>query len=346
MDRRDREATTGHSTAETCQVPCAWRRSFDIVAVLINLVPEFLAVLESSDRFAAFHRYLERHRPVLSAYWHNYVLDLDSMAAEGIMRGALAADRSDLLALLDAANIEQLVQDALSRAEDVLAIDRPTDCYLMVGMGAANAGELVVGGRGVAFVCVEHFTGRANPQTYGLGLPPQLMPLWVGHELAHTVRYTSPDSASDFRRLVHENAGNYDYWSTGSRATLREHLVNEGLAVHAARAVSPGFDDSHYFGYTRRQSTRLREMEATLRRAVASDLDRAALGLRLRYLSGGMSPASRWYNGRILPERSGYYLGYRMTEALVTERGIAAALRAPVEQFQTAEDLARDIHTA
>ena len=72
----------------------------------------------------------------------------------------------------------------------------------MVGLGGANAGELVVGGRGVAFVCLEHFTGRVNPETYGMGLPPDLIPLWIAHELAHTVRYTSPTSASDMRRLV------------------------------------------------------------------------------------------------------------------------------------------------
>ena len=37
------------------------------------------------------------------------------------------------------------------------------DVVLMVGVGAANAGELVVDGRGIAFVCLEHFTGVANP---------------------------------------------------------------------------------------------------------------------------------------------------------------------------------------
>ena len=50
----------------------------------------------------------------------------------------------------------------------------------MVGLGGANAGELVVGGRGVAFICLEHFTGRVNPETYGMGLPPDLIPLWIG----------------------------------------------------------------------------------------------------------------------------------------------------------------------
>jgi len=205
---------------------------------------------------------------------------------------------------------------------------------------------LVVGGRGVAFVCLEHFTGRVNPETYGMGLPSDLIPLWIGHELAHTVRYTSPSSASDMRRLVTDGGGYYDYWSTGSRASLRELLVNEGLAVHAAQAIAPGFAAAEYFGYARRQYHRLREMEAFLRRVVEPELEQSGLGLRLRYLSGGMSPTARLVGGRVLPERSGYYLGYRMTEALVGQRGLAEAVRAPAAEFQAAEDVARGIQTA
>jgi uncharacterized protein YjaZ len=216
----------------------------------------------------------------------------------------------------------------------------------MVGLGGANAGELVVGGRGVAFICLEHFTGRVNPETYGMGLPPDLIPVWIAHELAHTVRYTSPTSASDLRRLVADSGGYYDYWATGSRATLRELLVNEGLAVHAAQGVAPGFDPADYFGYPRRQYHRLREMESFLRRAIEPDLERSGLGLRLRYLSGGMSPSARLVAGRVIPERAGYYLGHRMTEALVSERGLAEALRAAAPDFQAAEDLARGIQTA
>ncbi len=160
------------------------------------------------------------------------------------------------------------------------------------------------------------------------------------------MRYTSPASQSDMRRLVSDLGGYYDYWATGSRATLRELLINEGLAVHAAQAVAPGFDQADYFGYPRRQFHRLREMESFLRRAIEPDLDRSGLGLRLRYLSGGMSPSARLVGGRVIPERAGYYLGYRMAEALVADRGLVEALRAPVQDFQTAEEVAKGIQTA
>jgi hypothetical protein len=59
-----------------------------------------------------------------------------------------------------------------------------------------------------------------------------------------------------------------------------------------------------------------------------------------------MSPSARLISGRVIPERSGYYLGYRMTEALVAERGLAEALRAGAQEFQVAEELAHGIQSA
>jgi hypothetical protein len=311
--------------------------------VLINLLPDFLAVLDADDRDTAYQHYRDTHRLILDAYWHNYVLDPDSPHAGDVVASMLKADREDLRRLANTVDVVRLAEEAIGRAEELLQIDRPTDTYLMVGLGGANAGELVVGGRGVAFVCLEHFTGRINPQTYGMGLPPDLIPVWIAHELAHTVRYTSGTSESEMRRLIADLGGYYDYWSTGSRATLRELLVNEGIAVHAAMAIAPGFDASDYFGYPRRQYHRLREIEAFLRRAVEPDLDISGLGLRLRYLSGGMSPAARLVAGRVIPERAGYYLGYRMSEALVAERGLAGAVRAAAVEFQAAEDISRGV---
>jgi hypothetical protein len=314
--------------------------------MLVDLVPEFLACVSAPDPVAAYGAYLDRHHPVLKSYWHNYVLDPDSPHAERVIVDALRADRADLRRLLEDVDVGQISEDALRRALELLETDCPVDLYLMVGVGAANAGELVVGGRGIAFVCLEHFTGRGNPQTNGLGLAPHLLPLWIAHEVAHAVRYTSPTSRAALKRLVAEGGGHYDYWETGSRATLRELLVNEGAAVAAAQAVAPGFEPWEYFGYTRRQYRRIRELDAFLRRAAAPDLDLSGLGLRLRFLSGGMSPAARLVGGKVLPERSGYYLGLRLVEEYLTERGAASTVRAAAAEFQQADGRALGIQTA
>lgn len=305
--------------------------------MIINLVPEFLAVLASRDRDDAYHAYLDRHRRLLAPYWHNYVLDLDAPPAAAVMRTALAADRRDLARLVATVDLERVAADALATAAAALELDQELDIYLMVGVGAANAGELVIEGRGVAFVCVEHFTGHANPDTFGLGLDPALLPLWIAHEVAHVVRYCSPSSRADLRRLIAEAGGSYDCWELASRARLRELLLNEGVAVHASRAVLPGRPEEEYFGFSRRQFHRLRELEAFLVRAAEPDLDRTGLGLRLRYLTGGMTPAARLVQGRVLPERAGYYLGARMAEGLVMSRGIGEAVRAAAAEFSDAD---------
>jgi hypothetical protein len=301
--------------------------------MLINLVPDFLAVLASADRVSAYYRYVEQHQAVLHAYWHNYVVDPDGPHFDDVIQGAMQADYADLDAMLQRVDVVTLARAAEMQCRDLLAADVDVDVVLMVGVGAANAGELVVNGRGTAFVCLEHFTGTANHTTQGLGLEPELLPLWLGHEFAHAVRYTSPSSRSTMRQLVAESEGYYSYWETGRRATLRELLINEGLAVQVSRAVSPGHAAWEYFGYARRQFARVRELEQVLSRAVTEDLDRSGLGLRLRYLSGGMSDEARTVEGRyVLPERSGYFIGARMAEASVQERGLAWSIRASAEE--------------
>src|SRR5437879_7729757 len=138
--------------------------------MLVNLVPEFLAVLAAPDPTAAYHEYLDRHGPVLASYWHNYVLDPASPHAEQVIAAALRADRADLKRLLADVDVVSITEDALQRALERLEADCPVDLYLMVGVGAANAGELVVGGSGIALLCLVHIMGREIMATYSMGL--------------------------------------------------------------------------------------------------------------------------------------------------------------------------------
>jgi hypothetical protein len=301
--------------------------------MLINLLPDFFAVLQSADRAAAYQRYFDSHRELLEAYWHNYVIEPAGPHFQEVARDAVSAERTDLRAMLDRTDVVALARATEEQCGLLFEMDSNIDVVLMVGVGAANAGEMVVGGRGIAFVCLEHFTSVANPSTRGLGLDPELIPMWLAHEIAHCVRYTSPQSRSEMRQLVGEAGGYYSYWETGRGATLREHLVNEGLAVQASRHFSPGHAPWEYFGYARKQYARIRELEAVLTRAVADDLDRTGLGLRLRYLSGGMSDESRTVQRYIIPERAGYFLGARMVEEAIAVKGLPWALRADAREI-------------
>ncbi len=301
--------------------------------MLINLLPDFFAVLDSTDRAAAYQTYFAAHSRLLSAYWRNYAIDPDSPHYGDVIRATVGADRADLRAMLERTDVVSIARAAEQQCARLLDVDVDVDVVLMVGVGAANAGELVVDGRGVAFVCLEHFTGVSNPDTDGLGLDPELIPLWLAHEYAHAVRYTSPTSRSEMREAVEAADGTYDYWETGRRVRLRELLVNEGLAVHVSQAVSPGHAAWEYFGYGRRQYARVRELESIMSRAVAPDLDRAGLGLRLRYLSGGMSDEVRTVDRYLLPERSGYYIGARICEATIDAQGLPWAVRASADEI-------------
>lgn len=316
--------------------------------MLINLLPDFLAVLASDDRLGAYRRYFDRHRAVLAAYWDNYVVDPDGAHFDEVARAVVHAERGDLHAMLERVDPVALAADAHARAAALLESDVDTDVVVMVGVGAANAGELVVDGRGVAFVCLEHFTSVANPATQGLGLDPELVPLWVAHETAHAVRYTSPTSRSVMRDLVRDAGGYYSYWETGRRAPLVEHLANEGIAVEIARQVAPEHAPWEYLGYGRRQYARIRELEPALARAVAGELESSGLGLRLRWLSGGMSDDARTVDGRlVIPERAGYYLGARLAASVIEARGAAWAVRASAaELMDAAQEIAREARRA
>ena len=330
----------------TCIVPSSAIRTFSRAPpprpdrMLINLLPDFFAALQSVDPVAAYHRYFEANRPLLSAYWHNYVIEPAGPHFQDVVRETVRADRTDLRAMLERTDVVALAKQAEAACTELFEIDSTVDVVLMAGVGAANAGELVVNGRGVAFVCLEHFTSIANPTTRGLGLDPELIPMWLAHEIAHAVRYTSPQSRAELRRTISAAGGFYSYWETGRVATLREHLVNEGLAVQASRLLSPGHAPWEYYGFQRKQYARVRELEGVLARAVSDDLDRAGLGLRLRWLSGGMSDEARTVQRHVLPERAGYYLGAQMVESAIAEKGIAWALRAEARELTASADAA------
>ena len=59
-----------------------------------------------------------------------------------------------------------------------------------------------------------------------------------------------------------------------------------------------------------------------------------------------MSPAARMMGGRMLPERSGYYLGLRLVESYLAERGIASTLRATTGELRKAEERAPGMQSA
>ena len=70
-------------------------------------------------------------------------------------------------------------------------------------------------------------------------------------------------------------------------------------------------------------------------RAIAPELNSAGLGLRLKYLSDGMTDDRRRAGDQILPERAGYYVGARMAEHAIATKGYAWTARASAQEIAT-----------
>src|SRR4029079_13498331 len=101
--------------------------------MLINLLPDFFAVLDSTDRLAAYQRYFAAHQKILEPYWHNYVIDPDSAHFADIVRSTLAAQRTDLTTMLHRTDVVALARATESQCREMLAMDCDVDVVLMVG---------------------------------------------------------------------------------------------------------------------------------------------------------------------------------------------------------------------
>ena len=134
-------------------------------------------------------------------------------------------------------------------------------------------------------------------------------------------------------RRVRQNTGGVECIESSGHTP---HLVNEGLAVQVSRAISPGHAAWEYLGFDRKQYARVRELEPLITRAIETDLDRAGLGLRLRWLSGGMSDEARTVERTVVPERAGYFIGARLVEPAIAAHGFAWAVRATAYELSAA----------
>ena len=86
---------------------------------------------------------------------------------------------------------------------------------------------------------LEHFTGRVNAETYGMGSPP--ISFRCGSRTSWPTRCATPPAERErMRRLVADLGGYYDYWATGSRVTLRSCWSTRGWRCNAAQAMRAG----------------------------------------------------------------------------------------------------------
>jgi hypothetical protein len=184
-------------------------------------------------------------------------------------------------------------------------------------MGAANAGELVIDGRGVAFICLEHFTGASIPRPTGWDWGPNSCRSGSGTSwrTPFATRRREPQRHRPDRARI---AWLLRLLGGGEPGDAAELLVNEGLAVHAPRRW-PRLSGTDYFGLSPAGSTcGSRAGGLPPSRGGHPTWTAPDSGLRSVSLGGnGARPHGSWRAGRA--ENGPLYMGYRLTEALVAD---------------------------
>src|SRR4029077_19201382 len=124
--------------------------------MLINLLPDFFAVHNSTDRVAAYLRYFENHRRFLEAYWHNYVLDPAGPHFLEVVRSAALASRVDLRTMLERIDVVSLARNTEEQCRTLFVVEPDMSGGVMVGVGAPHPCCLAGQATGVPCVCREH----------------------------------------------------------------------------------------------------------------------------------------------------------------------------------------------
>ena len=162
----------------------------------------------------------------------------------------LSQVRHPLLNLMQEGSWQKQVRWTIKRAENLLGGHIGyVDIVVSVGLGARNASMGLWQRKGFAFLWLEHFLEPGSDSGY-LDLGISSIPIWLGHEIGHAVRYATPGTKS----LVPEACANCDPWSFWGgleKLPLGERFLDEGLATEFAKAIVPDADDQQALGMSK-----------------------------------------------------------------------------------------------
>ena len=151
---------------------------------------------------------------------------------------ALSRAREPLLALLQKGLWREPVKWTIERAENL--VGGPigyVDVVVSVGLGRRNASMGFWQGKGYAFLWLEDFLEPGTDSGYSdLGIAS--VPIWLGHEIAHAVRYAAQGTGS----LVPKACANCDPWSfldMLDKLPLGERFLDEVLGAANGAQLPP-----------------------------------------------------------------------------------------------------------
>ena len=178
---------------------------------------------------------------------------------------ALRHVQGPLLTFLEEGAWKRSVTLTIERTEDLLGthVDQ-VDIVVLVGLGTRNASQGYWKGEGLAFLWLEHFL-EAGSNSGLLNLGIKSIPIWLSHEIAHAVRYSTPGTNS----LVPKACSNVDswlFWDTLNKLPLAERFLDEYTATEFSAAVVPDATESQVLGMSETEIHWLEENGANLLR--------------------------------------------------------------------------------
>ena len=228
---------------------------------LFDYTDQAMSWLNAPDPLQAFTRWVRDAPPWVQVgfsglgstpqdnRWHELV---------GPRLATLQDIRKPLLALVEEGTWRRLVTWAIQRTEGLLGVHiDQVDIVVSVGLGMSNASQGLWRERGLAFLWLEHFLKPGSRSGY-LDMGVDSIPVWLGHEIAHALRYSTPGTSSPVPRVC-SSIEPWSFWATLNRLPLAERFLDECLATEFSTAVVPGATDSQVLGMSEPERSWLEE---------------------------------------------------------------------------------------
>lgn len=245
----------------------------------------FLKALETAeDPWKAYQDlYFRPHKDFFGAYWRAFFPQMDLKTLQDRVRRVRPGHYVSLQQLVSHSRPEAIVEKVIAKCLTLLPRFPAPDVYLVVGFFSADGFTVDVTGWPVIGIGLERYRDF------------RLLNIILAHEYSHYARRLSLGSSVE----------------PGSE-TLGRKLLAEGLSVAFSRHVYPRRKLEDHLLMSRRRLNWCRKNEALLESIAREDLGSSRL---VPTFFGRGKPDVG------IPPRTGMYLGYRLVERALEERG-------------------------
>jgi len=227
--------------------------------------------------------YIRPHRDFFRAYWAAFFPHLDVVTLQDRVRRVRPGHYTALSDLIAGSDLSRKIANTLELCQKRLPVVSRPDVYLVVGFFSADG--FIVTLRGVPVI--------------GIGLERyrdfHLLNIILAHEFCHFARHLA---------LGLDRSGRSE--------RLDRKLISEGLSVCFSRQVFPGRPLCDHLLMSRQRLNWCRRNEKMLL-ALIQDQPHSDQLTPVLFGTGGFSDG--------IPPRAGMYLGYRLVEDALIERG-------------------------